>query len=222
MAFATRWTDPVLDRQGGPVARVIEILMEEHRLIEEVLGSLETYAAELEGGRVAERPRVAEYVDFLRGFADAAHHGKEEDILFQRMAERGFSTEMGPLAVMLHEHQVGRAHVAGMRQVAEGQAAVVGAAEQALLISHAQGFIPLLRTHILKEDRILYPMAVRALTPVELEAMETAFADFDRAARAGGVMDRLRATAERLVAAFPPDRARMELASQGMGCFAHQ
>ena len=203
------------------MARVIEILMEEHRLIEEVLGSLETYAAELEGGRVAERPRIAEYVDFLRGFADAAHHGKEEDILFQRMAERGFSTEAGPLAVMLHEHQVGRAHVAAMRQVAEGEGAV-GAAEQALLVSHAQGFIPLLRSHILKEDRILYPMAVRALTPVELEAMETAFADFDRAASAGGALERLRATAERLVAAFPPDVARMELASQGMGCFAHQ
>ncbi len=53
------------------------------------------------------------------------------------------------------------------------------------------------------------------------KAMETAFADFDRAAGAGGATDRLRATAARLLAAFPPDRASMELASQGMGCFAH-
>ena len=82
--------------------------MNEHRLIEQVLGSLETFASQVEEGLAPERPVLADYGTFLRGFADSCHHGKEEDILFQRMVERGFPRETGPVAVMLYEHEVGR------------------------------------------------------------------------------------------------------------------
>jgi hemerythrin-like domain-containing protein len=80
------------------VAKAIEILMGEHRLIEQVLGSLETYVVGIEQGEAPERQTLADYAAFFRGFADACHHGKEEDLLFQRMIERGFPREAGPLA----------------------------------------------------------------------------------------------------------------------------
>ena len=196
--------------------KAIEVLMNEHRLIEQVLGSLETFASQVEEGLAPERPVLTDYGTFLRGFADSCHHGKEEDILFQRMVERGFPRETGPVAVMLYEHEVGRGHVSALRQVGDGTGPLT-AVETRVVLENAGAFIPLLRAHILKEDRILYPMAVRLLTGPEMDAMETDFAAFEARMRADGSYDRLHGLADRLTAAFRPDPARMA-AAQMVGC----
>jgi hemerythrin-like domain-containing protein len=203
--------------EGGQLHKTIDVLMNEHRLIEQVLGSLETFGLEIEGGLVPGRAQLADYGAFFRGFADACHHGKEEDILFQRMIERGFSRESGPVAVMLHEHTVGRGHVSALRQVGEGSGPLA-AVETQLVLENAGAFIPLLRAHIQKEDRILYPMALRLLTGPELDAMETAFGVFESAMRADGSYDRFYGLADRLAAAFRPDPARMAAAAQVVAC----
>jgi len=199
------------------VQKAIEILMNEHRLIEQVLGSLETFVAEVETGLEPQRPVLADYGGFLRGFADACHHGKEEDILFQRMTERGFSRDSGPVAVMLHEHRVGRGHVAVLRE-AGGGSGPLAPVETRLVLEHAGAFIPLLRAHILKEDRILYPMAVRLLTGAEMDSMETDFEAFEARMRADGSYDGLYSLADRLTASFRPDPGRMAAATQMAGC----
>jgi hemerythrin-like domain-containing protein len=203
--------------KGGGVTKAIEVLMQEHRLIEQVLGSLETYTAEVERGLAPERKPVADYAAFFRGFADACHHGKEEDILFQRMIERGMPRETGPLAVMLHEHELGRRHVGALRQVGEREGPL-GAVERQTLIENASSFVPLLRMHILKEDRILYPMAEQILTGPELDSMQEAFASFEAQWRADGSYDRLQRLAEALRTAFRPDAERMAAAADLLPC----
>lgn len=198
------------------MARPITILMNEHRLIETVLGSLETCALEVEGGLVFERAFARDYADFLRGFADAWHHGKEEDILFRRLVERGFSSESGPVAVMLHEHREGRALVGAIHGVGEGTGEATPA-ERATFLVGVNGFIPLLRQHIQKEDNILYPMSERVLSPAEFETMLADFAAFEARAGADGTRDRLETLAGRLATSFRPDEARMAAGSAG-GC----
>ena len=186
--------------------KAIEDLMN-HRLIEQVLGSLETIAAQVEGALAAERPVVADYGAFFRDCADACHHGKEEDILFRRMVERGFPRDTGPVAVMLHEHEVGRGHVCALRRLGEGGGPLADG-EARVFLESAGAYISLLRAHILKEDRILYPIAVRLLTGPEMDAMEADFATFEARLRADGSLDRLSGLADRLTAAFRPDSAR--------------
>jgi hemerythrin-like domain-containing protein len=195
----------------------IDVLMREHRRIETVLGSLETFCLGVEGGLVPERAVLADYAAFFRGYADASHHGKEEDVLFARLIERGFSRESGPVAVMLHEHVVGRGHVGALLQ-AGGGAGPVSGIETQLVLEHASAFVPHLRAHIQKEDRILYPMALRLLTGAELDAILTEFEAFDAGRRADGTCDRLEALADRLVAAFRPDPARMAAAENLVAC----
>jgi hemerythrin-like domain-containing protein len=199
------------------VTRAIEILMGEHRLIEQVLGSLETYVVGIEQGLPPERQTLADYADFFRGFADACHHGKEEDLLFQRMLERGFPRESGPLAVMYHEHVLGRARVAALRGLGEAQGPVA-AVEVQLAVENASAFIELLRAHILKEDGILYPMAERLLTGAELDALETDFERLERAMRADGSLDHFHGLAGTLTARFRPDPGRMAEAARMVGC----
>lgn len=197
--------------------KAIEVLMGEHRLIEQALGSLETYAVDVQAGLDPAREVIADYAAFFRGFADACHHGKEEDILFRRMTERGFPREAGPLAVMYHEHELGRTHVRGLSGIAAGSGAV-GPGEGGLLLDHVTAFVPLLRQHILKEDRILYPMALQFLSAPEQDAMETEFEAFEAGMHADGSYDRLRQLADRLTARFRPDPARMADAAQLAHC----
>jgi hemerythrin-like domain-containing protein len=199
------------------VQKAIEVLMGEHRLIEQALGSLETFAFEVEAGREAERAAIADYAAFFEGFADTCHHGKEEEILFRRLIERGMPRESGPLAVMLHEHELGRRHVRGLSEIGAGPGAA-GPQDAQLLIEHAAAFIPMLRAHILKEDRILYPMAGEILTASEQDAMEAEFEVFERRMRLDGTQDRLRGLADRLTGRFRPDPARMAEAAHLVPC----
>lgn len=201
------------------MTRAIEILMGEHRLIEQVLGSLETYVVGIEQGAAPERLTLADYAAFFRGFADACHHGKEEDLLFQRMIERGFPREAGPLAVMLHEHVLGRACVSALRGVGEAQGPLAPVEVQ-VAVENAQGFVQLLRAHILKEDGILYPMAERLLTGSEFDALETQFEALEKKMRADGSLDRFHALADALSARFRPDSVRMAEAAGMAGCHA--
>jgi hemerythrin-like domain-containing protein len=196
------------------VQKAIEVLMGEHRLIEEVLGALETYAVEVRAGAPAVGDVIGDYARFLGGFADACHHGKEEDILFRRMIERGFPRQAGPLAVMYHEHELGRAHVRALSAIA----ACTGEVDSRGLLEHADAYVPLLRQHILKEDRILYPMALDVLAGPELDAINGEFESFESRMRADGSYDRLRALAERLTERFRPDPVRMASASQLAHC----
>jgi hemerythrin-like domain-containing protein len=199
------------------VQKAIEVLMGEHRLIEQALGSLETYAREIRAGAPPLRAVIADYAAFFRGFADVCHHGKEEDILFRLMIERGFPREAGPLAVMYYEHELGRGHVRAIAAIGAGpgEEAMGDAGE---LLKHADAFIPLLRQHILKEDQVLYPLALQVLDGPELDAMNGEFEAFEARASADGSYNRLRALAERLSERFRPDPLRMAAAAQTAPC----
>jgi len=84
--------------------RPTEILMQEHRVIEQVLDCLERMAQRVEAGDELDLESAKQAIDFFRNFADRCHHGKEEDCLFPLLEQKGFSREQGPTGVMLHEH----------------------------------------------------------------------------------------------------------------------
>jgi hemerythrin-like domain-containing protein len=92
------------------------------------------------------------------GFADKCHHGKEEDILFVAMTAMDMPQDSGPVAVMLAEHDEGRQYTAGFRSAAE-QMKNGDAAAAADVVRNVYDYVNLLREHINKEDRVLYPMA---------------------------------------------------------------
>jgi hemerythrin-like domain-containing protein len=183
------------------VHKTIEVLMEEHRLIERVLGSLEAYVDEIRAGEPLLREAIGEFARFFSGFTDAHHHAKEEDILFRRMAEQGFPVGAGPLAVMLHEHDLGRAHVKALAEFGQGEGRLAPD-EQNLILEHAFMYGPFLRQHIMKEDRVLYPMALDLLKEPELDAMNAEFEAKDARARADGSYDAFHQLADRLAARY--------------------
>lgn len=150
----------------------IDRLMEEHQTILRVLDALEAYAVALGGGADEDRARLGRFVTFIRELADRIHHGKEEEILFAVMVEHGFPRQAGPIAVMLHEHDVGRGLVGQLATLAERPAWSLEDRREAA--STARELVRLLSDHIAKEDQILYPMARARLPPAALQRVAEA------------------------------------------------
>jgi hemerythrin-like domain-containing protein len=133
------------------------VLREEHQLILKVLGVLER-VLEKGGSGDWDVDAMEECVAFFRLFADACHHGKEEDLLFPELQSRGMPRDEGPIAVMLLEHKQGRAFVGQMAGALEG--ARKGETEaQSSCEEAARSYLQLLRGHINKEDNVLFNMA---------------------------------------------------------------
>jgi hemerythrin-like domain-containing protein len=160
-------------RKGGNM-NPIEKLKAEHQNILKGIELLENGALALENGENVPPEFFRMAIDFIRNYADKYHHAKEEDILFVRLGEVGFSPEMGPVAVMLYEHDQGRAYVSGLETANEiyagGDRAAVGD-----IVKNAVAYANLLRQHINKEDLILYPMAESALGEAGIQQMTPEF-----------------------------------------------
>ncbi len=105
---------------------------------------------------------VEDCVLFIRLYADALHHGKEEDLLFPELEAAGMPRDGGPIAVMLYEHAQGRAYC---RAMADALPAARSGDEQARrrLVDAGRSYIDLIRQHIAKEDHILFQVADRLI-----------------------------------------------------------
>lgn len=187
------------------MARALETLMREHRIIERVLGSLATFTGRLDGDRPGARREVARFAEFFREFADRCHHGKEEDCLFVAMTDHGFPREAGPIAVMLAEHDTGREHVRRLTEIGSGDGPL-SHEEMAAVRNHAESFIPMLAAHIQKEDRVLYPAAEQALPAAALEDLAETF---ERTVMGEGAHDHLHDLAEQLIETYPPNESAL-------------
>jgi len=132
-------------------------LRDEHRHILAVANAMEVLLRDADAGRW-DVDAFADCVTFIRLFADACHHGKEEDLLFPELEKGGLPREQGPIAVMLHEHQQGRAFARHMAGSLDGARAGDHKA-RATLRNAAAGYVNLIRGHIMKEDNVLFQMA---------------------------------------------------------------
>jgi hemerythrin-like domain-containing protein len=134
-------------------------LEDDHIYILRLIDVMETMTTHAE----PEIVHLEEAVDLIRNYADGLHHAKEENLLFPRLAERGFSPTQGPVAVMLHEHTVGREYVKGISDniqlLKEGDLSAVN-----MVYANIHGYSELLQNHIYKENNMLFRMADNALT----------------------------------------------------------
>jgi hemerythrin-like domain-containing protein len=115
------------------------------------------------GSETPDAGHLESIVDIIRNFADGLHHAKEENKYFPYLAKRGFSLTQGPVAVMLHEHELGRNHVKEIKEniplYRNGNQAALGN-----IYRNMAGYAELLQNHISKENNILFRMADNALS----------------------------------------------------------
>ncbi len=150
-----------------------ETLRDEHQKILRLVNVLQMLLAPGSEGDL-DLDDIEQCVTFIRLFADACHHGQEEDLLFEELASRGIPKTAGPVAVMLHEHEQGRALVRSMAGALDG--ARGGDAEaRKILVNAGRAYMNLIRAHINKEDNVLFPMADQLVTGGECRQLCEAY-----------------------------------------------
>ncbi len=127
-----------------------------------------------------------EVVYFLKTFADKCHHGKEENYLFQALVRKGIPNEGGPVGVMLKEHEQGRGFIAQMSRSLENKDI------QGFRDAAAQ-YCDLLRSHIEKENNVLFQMADRVMDEREQDLLFGKFEQHEETVIGHGVHDKLHA-----------------------------
>lgn len=112
-------------------------------------------------------------VDFLAEFADACHHGKEEQLLFVQLTQAD-ALQAKPVVDRLRtEHAQGRHWIAKMRQ------ALQPPLRSEAFHEAARAYTQLLLEHIDKENTVLFPMAERLLTTAQLAELSRDFERFE-------------------------------------------
>jgi hemerythrin-like domain-containing protein len=100
----------------------------------------------------------------------------------------GFPRQAGPIAVMLADHEAGRGFVRGMAEAAEGVGTDPGA--PARLIETGRAYIQLLRSHIQRENSVLFPMAEARMGPAGRAQLAEAFERFEAEETGAGIHER--------------------------------
>jgi hemerythrin-like domain-containing protein len=155
-------------------------LMIEHRLIERMLSVIKDVLAKIESKHEVDPVFVDMAVDFIRIYADRTHHGKEEDILFQQLANKPLSSEdRRVMNELIEEHVFGRrttkALVAANTRYRKGDETAL--ADISLKLQTLIEFYP---KHIEKEDKRFFPSSRGYFTDEEDQAILRDFWEFDR------------------------------------------
>lgn len=123
----------------------------------------------MEGAEI-NRDQLKKMVAFIRIYCDGHHHKKEEDYLFKRMVE-----DLGDLAVklvrqgMMVEHDLARKCVIDLDGALDAYDQDPSPKNRLEVISYLMAYVHLLRDHAQKENKVVYPFAVKHLSK---EAMD--------------------------------------------------
>jgi hemerythrin-like domain-containing protein len=114
---------------------------------------------------------------------------------------------------MLHEHEEGRMHIRAM------QAALAGAGagrrpDIQTFAAHARAYVELLRSHIIKEDQRLFPMANQVFSPEDQAQLLKQFTYAEHHDLGAGTHEKYLQLAEGLAERFHVPRA----STVGCGC----
>ncbi len=127
----------------------------------------------------SEISHIETVVDLVKNYADKFHHAKEEDLLFPLMSHKGFSKNHGPIAVMLHEHELGRRYLKGIQ---DSIPLFINGEKSALqkIYENMNAYIELLSNHIDKENNILFRMADDILDENEQQNLLKKFKEIEK------------------------------------------
>ncbi len=151
-------------------------LRRDHELIEKVIKSMEATVQLLFDGKQIPESILLPVIDFTKNFTDVCHHTKEEKSLFPALEQAGLPSNMGPIAMMLMDHQRSREIGTSMEESAKEY---LSSGESTKLISDMRLYVEHITEHLWKENNKLFMLAEARLQNVsekvdkELNEIET-------------------------------------------------
>lgn len=174
-----------------------DVLRQEHQVIKGALGFAERVAAKINKEQEVKSENLAKLMEFIRLFVEQGHHGKEEEILFPLLEQKGIPAGGGPIGVMLMEHDRARVLIYEMSAAAESAASPDSAKRWTRA---AWDYSDLMYEHFYKEEEILFKMADRVLSAAEQVSVVQAFNRLESEKLGQGRHEQLRASMAELIA----------------------
>jgi hemerythrin-like domain-containing protein len=165
----------------------IDLLVEEHKNIVRMLRVVRNASYQVMQGEEICYEDFEKMIAFIRKYADAHHHDKEEKFLFKEMVEH--LGRMGNNLVthgMLVEHDWGRLFVKELEDALER---VKNGDDESRLdvIANAVGYANHLARHIGKENEVVYTFAAKSLSSDVLAHIDEQTVQYEKAAEENGV-----------------------------------
>ncbi len=157
----------------------IKELSTEHRNIEAVVKSLHDAISALEQRQRLNVGKLRTLVEFLRVYADERHHGREEDLFFPILVQRGVPAQGCPIAGLNHEHEKARALVSALEEWVTFYDQRRPGADRGLRQT-LQEITNLYKKHLWLEDAMVFPMAQKLLTEADEKELSAQFGELDR------------------------------------------
>ncbi|MFX1562459.1 MAG: hemerythrin domain-containing protein [Promethearchaeota archaeon] len=159
----------------------IDILLEEHKLVERVIGLTEKIQSKLSDEKRIPATVFWKLVDFLQGYADVIHHSKEEDVLFVQMKEHEEelpSAVWDKIGVLIEEHiealdLANEMHKA-IREYRQGKPKA-----RKTILKAISRYIEMMRPHFQAEENDVFPAMVSVLSDKEKARTKADFERFD-------------------------------------------
>lgn len=155
-------------------------LMKEHRLIEKMIKVMQINLEAIRKDNNVDPVFIDTVVDFIRTYADRCHHGKEEDILFKKLAKKKMTDEHQKIMQeLIEEHKMGRSNT---KKLAEAKERYVQGNKESLkdVIVNLEILVKFYPRHIEKEDKHFFIPSMDYLTEEEKDKMLTEMWEFDR------------------------------------------
>lgn len=131
-------------------------LRRDHDLIEKVIKAMESTIQLLNDGKQIPESILLPVIDFSKNFTDVCHHSKEENSLFPALEQAGMPSDMGPIAMMLMDHERSREIGKEMESSAKDY---ISSGNSTKLISDMQQYVEHITEHLWKENNRLFMMA---------------------------------------------------------------
>lgn len=176
----------------------IELMVEEHKNIKRMLEVIRKYCTRILNDEMVQYEDFYRIIDFVRGYADRHHHGKEEMLLFAKMMEElGSTAEKLVRQGMNVEHDLGRLYIQELESAVKR--VLDGDMEARLdVIANAISYTHLLNRHIDKEDEVVYKYAQRNLAEKTMKHIDIESEKLERDAEAEGVQRKYLGVVEEL------------------------
>ena len=184
--------------------KTTKLLMDEHKHILRALNVLEQMAVCAKRGEAVACRDVEDILRFLKIFADDHHQGKEESVLFPAMLKASHPVQTTTLNHMIFEHDQERSLVEGIEDALRTK-------KGREFVYFAQRLVHILRTHIYKEDHILFELADSILSEEQDAEAARELDKYDMAWKGNvldGLLDRLQRLEWKYLARTGRDRKR--------------
>ncbi|MFX1563567.1 MAG: hemerythrin domain-containing protein [Promethearchaeota archaeon] len=159
----------------------IEILLEEHKLVERVITLIEKIQSKLKDEKEVPATVFWKLVDFLRSYADVIHHSKEEDVLFVQMQEHEeeLSSEVwDQIGILIEEHIEGLDLANEMHKAIREYNRGNQKARKNILDAVTR-YIEVMKPHFKNEEDTVFPAMVAVLSDEEKRKTKADFERFD-------------------------------------------